>query len=759
MLSIVALVLVSQQNPSGLALPNTAKVADVVAFSSPSEVELGGLLGERYSANEHARLPVVDEDELLNGFRHRPGKQSWIGEHVGKWLHAASLTYLAHQDPALRAKMDRVVSGLLATQGSDGYLGTYPEGKRFSLAQDSDWDVWVHKYCMIGLLSYYQATHEPAALASCERIGELLLKTFAPGGQKFSKAGTHEGMAATSVLEPVVLLYRATGDTRYLRFARRIVNSFEEPEGSHLERDLLTTHSVAKSANGKAYEMLSNLVGLTELYRATGEPRYLKPVKIAWKDIVANRLYLTGSGSSLEHWTPDGLMPNGENANVGETCVTVTWMQLNLEMLRLTGESKYVDQVERSTYNHLLGSQRSDGAAWCYYSPLEGKRHPSSETTCCLSSGPRGIALLPTFSYASRSQGVDVNMYGPSTYDGKLALRQTGNYPFASDISLKIDKAPSKPMTLRLRIPGWVTHPAVQLNGKPLNGATAGKYLSLHRTWKAGDTIQLHFPMPITTVEGHGSNSGFRAYTLGPLVYAATYSELVGASMKERLGLGGRSLRRVGEDRLDGQGFGEADGYVATGGHPAVPRKVVFVPFYRAGDQEARYSVWLRTKPSLRVALEESPFGGGPELTSRVGNVIGSFADGDPTTLYNTYTNSKLTEDWYAVVIDHPATIDRVLFRHGQNYHDGGWFDTSTGKPKVQIRRTKDGEWETIGSLDAYPKTDAVHQPSLVDGQAFEFQCAPMEVVGVRVVGKPSHGDRPEQNFSSCAELAAFRPH
>ena len=768
MLSLLAYIVVGQQNPSGLVLPHTAKVADVVELSAPSQVQLNGLLGDRYAASEHGRLPVVDEDELLEGFRHRPGKQAWIGEHVGKWLHAASLTYLAHHDPALRMKMDRVVRGLLATQDPDGYLGTYPAGKRFSLAPDSDWDVWVHKYCIIGLLAYYQATHVPVALKSARRIGDLLVRTFRPGGKLLSQAGTHEGMASTSVLEPIVLLYRATADTRYLQFARRIVESFNEPSGSHIERDLLATHSVAKTANGKAYEMLSNLVGLSELYRATGEPRYLRPAQIAWNDIVTHRLYLTGTGSSMEHWTQDGVMPNGEGDDVGETCVTVTWIQLNLELLRLTGDSRCVDQIERSVYNHLLGSQRPDGAAWCYYSPLNGRRHPSSDTTCCLSSGPRGIALLPTFAYASRSDGVDVNLYGSSSYSGTLRLHQMGRYPFSNqtdllgvrdgkalkkfstDITLAVDTSPKSPRSLRLRIPSWANQASVKLGNRPVEGVSAGHYLTIRRVWHAGDRVYLHFPLPVTTVVGSGSNAGYRAFTVGPLVYAADSSAMSGSPNTARIRIGNNAP----EQESDNDGL-RVDGFIETSGQALQPRGLVLRPFFEAGANGSQYSVWLRSKDA--PVLPESLLSYGEESQSRMGNVHGSIADGDPATFSVTFNNMLSDADWYAVVIPSPVEVSRIVFRHGQSFHDGGWFDTSSGKPQIQVLRTKGGDWETVGTLDAYPQTDGTHDPDIDSGQAFELKFPPTKIIGLRILGKPSHGDNPAQNFSSCAELEAYQ--
>ncbi len=754
MLPFLAYIVVGQQNPTGLALPGTAKVADAVSLSAPSTARMGGLLGERYRVNEAARLLNVDEDELLAGFRHRPGKQSWIGEHVGKFLHAASLTYMAGRSPALKAKLDRVVSGLLATQVADGYLGTYPVGKRFGMAQDSEWDVWVHKYNLLGLLAYHQATQNGIALEGAKRVGDLLIKTFGPGGKSINSAGTHQGMAATSVLEPIVLLYRASKDPRYLQFARHIVEAYDEPNGPHIIKDLLRTGSVAQTANGKAYEMLSNLVGLAELYRETGEDRYLKPVRIAWNDIVKNRLYLTGTGSAREHWTADGFKPNRDRDNVGETCVSTTWIQLNTQLLRLTGDSKYVDQLERTVYNHLLGSQRADGQAWCYYSSLNGSRHPRTDINCCLSSGPRAIAMLPSFAYTTRKGGVDVNLYGPSTYAGALRLLQSTDYPNKGAVRVVVAAAPKTPTTLRLRIPGWAAKASVRLNGSRLPGVTPGRYFQILRMWKANDSVQLEFPMPLQKVEGRGSDAGRRAYTIGPLVLAADYAQTPGLPATSEVLLRSDQPKVIARGRYEMEALYEVDGYLAVRGRKPIVRKVVLVPFFLAGSTGLPYEVWMRTERTKRAASHAilRP----RQSSSRDGNVVGSICDGDPQTTLNTYTGGMAQEDWFAIHGDAPVSVGRVVFHHGMSYHDGGWFDTSSGKPQVQVLREPGGAWETVGVLAGYPATTGAQNSGLVNGQQFVLEFAPRKVLGVRVIGKPAGGDRPEQAFVSCGELQAF---
>ena len=65
--------------------------------------------------------------------------------------------------------------------------------------------------------------------------------------------------------------------------------------------------------------------------------------------------------------------------------------------------------------------------------------------------------------------------------------------------------------------------------------------------------------------------------------------------------------------------------------------------------------------------------------------------------------------------------------------------------------------WQDVGELKDYPATTATSAGTLRDGEMFTCHLpAPVKVIGVRVVGKPSCGDNPKQAFSSCGELQAF---
>ena len=165
-----------------------AQLPDVATPLPISKVHLNGYLGGRVGRNEANRLRNVDLEPLLAGYKKRPGSHPWIGEHIGKWLHASTLAWGNTRDTALKAKIDEAVKALIATQEEDGYLGTYVPEKRFGLYNGSDWDVWSHKYNLLGLLTYYQYTGYEPALQACKKMGDLLDRTFGKGRKKIGRA-------------------------------------------------------------------------------------------------------------------------------------------------------------------------------------------------------------------------------------------------------------------------------------------------------------------------------------------------------------------------------------------------------------------------------------------------------------------------------------------------------------------------------------------------------------------------------------------
>jgi DUF1680 family protein len=602
--------------PAG-ADPRPFRVAptlpDVIELPSPSAVQLDGYLGERVVANEKNRLAKVDLEPLLAGFRQKPGSHPWIGEHIGKWMHAATLAWANTGDRDLRAKLDDAAAELVKAQEPDGYLGTYVPEKRFGLYEGSDWDVWSHKYDLMGLLTYYQYTGNEPALQACRKIGDLLIKTFGPGRKSILSAGTHMGMAATSVLEPMVLLYRHTADERYLEFARYIVASWDETNGPHVLQTLLSEKNVQKTANGKAYEMLSNLVGLCELARVTGNRDYLQAAVNAWEDIVANRLYLTGSASQSEHFHNDFSLPNEEKANVAETCVTTTWIQLNSQLLRLTGQSRYGDELEKTFYNHLAAAQRPDGAEWCYFTSLEGKKPYGPGINCCVSSGPRGMALVPQHAWLkSREEGKEtlvLNLFDASHANLSLngspvMVELRSGFPRQGSATLVFGIRQPASFALALRLPSWAAPCQAEISGRKidLTPNANGWGVVPSRDWKDGEEVALHFNVSGRLVLGEHGNKGKAALMWGPFVLAYDNKRNESLPDAEMLGLLKPSDQPL---RLKpGPELGFTTRVRAAGQDDLL--SATFVPFADAGWDGGSYRVWLRA-PGVPLARSDAP--------------------------------------------------------------------------------------------------------------------------------------------------------
>ncbi|MBN2579785.1 MAG: glycoside hydrolase family 127 protein [Pirellulales bacterium] len=740
-----------------------AKLPDRAELLPLSAVRIDGWLGARIDANEKNRLLTVDTVPLLAGYHKRPGNHPWIGEHVGKWLHAATLAWAYTGDPALKEKLDRTAAELIGCQEPDGYLGTYLPDKRFGLYPEADWDVWSHKYNLIGLLTYYRYTGNESALSACRKMGDLLIRTF-PTKRSILAAGTHVGMAATSVLEPMVLLYRTTGDERYLDFARYIVQSWDEPNGPQIMSALLRGTPVNRIANAKAYEMLSNLVGLCELARVTGDRRMLEAVLRAWSDVVKNRLYLTGSMSAGERFQSDYILPNDTMPRVCETCVTTTWIQLNLQLLRLTGQAKFGDELERALYNHQAAAQHPRGDDWCYYTALEGKKPYDRHITCCHSSGPRGMALAPLTAYLKiRTDGKDVlavdtfeTSRAAVSLDGQpVTIQQQSEFPRKGVSTLTFHTARPAVFGLKIRVPAWADNVRLSLEeGSISETSLQDGWLSLPaRTWHDGDRAVLDFDLSPRLIAGDHGNAGRDALAWGPFVLAYDHKRNPGMPAPRSVVLtDARPLLTL----LPGLPLQLETQVMVPGGQE--PQTAIFSPFADAGSDGGTYGVWLLA-PGTKLPPNSSLLAGGEESRSRQGNVDGAINDGNPDTFVVTFNGEKTDEDWFAVTLSRPATIGRIVFSHGANFHDGGWFDAGQAKPWVQIQRQKGGDWETVGRLSDYPSTTATDAAGLVPGRKFTLRLPKSVAIwAVRVLGVPACGDNSRQAFSSCSELQAFKP-
>jgi len=591
----------------GPVVPN--KVAD--RYVPASYQAIGGYLGYRLDVNLQKRLLHIDSATILAGFERRPGAQTWIGEHVGKFLFSASKTYAYSHDPELRQLMDAVVRTYIACQLPDGYLGTYLYKDRWT-----EWDVWAHKYAILGLVNYYSVTGYKPALETAQRAADLICSTFGDDSAKrdLMQAGDHNGLAPGSILEPMVDLYRYTGHPRYLAFCRYILRAYEQQDGPQIVSHLEKSADVTKIGDAKAYEMLSCFLGILKYYKLTGENKYLHLLQEAWTDIATHRLYITGTASDHEIFVETGILKASNDDMMGEGCVTVTWIQFNLALLQVTGDLKYSAEIERSVYNQLLAAEDPQTGCVSYYTALMGVKPYRCDQgfSCCLSSVPRGISLIPemiggkidgTFTLLLYENGVATTSV--SGQDGSavpLVVRSSTRFPADGLADLSIEPAQPAAFTIDLRVPEWAGNFYAVVAGQRYS-ALKGGIVSIKRSWKKGDAVKISFTMPVEVLPGGISYPHAVAFRRGPQVLALDKALNPGVDSLGDISYAGGSAHHDATGRLRLTDASAAlpaawswkEAFYLDAKIGDTSKKVMLVPFAEASQTTGDVAVWVNS--------------------------------------------------------------------------------------------------------------------------------------------------------------------
>lgn len=527
------------------------KVSDAVsdAMFFPSEdgsAKFSGVLGGSLDASMKGDMLSWDVDDLVRPFKTRPENKLWQIEFWGKWFTSAALAYSYEPSPQLDKILKYAASELLKTQAADGSITTYKKGAEFS-----HWDLWGRKYVLLGLLAEYVRTGDVAVLAAAKKHADNIMASVGDGKKigNICEIGMWQGMASSSLLEPMVLLYKYTGDKKYLDYSEWIVSCWTKdgPKPDLVSKALAGTYVVDmfdKPKKGtkdymagglsKSYEMMSCYEGLLELYRITGNEKYKRAAVNAAKAIAEREITVLGSGSIWERWTDGKFRQQEDSEHWMETCVSATWIKLCAQLLRLTGDPSYADSIELAAYNALAAAQRADGKWWAHYSRMKGVRTLAPEQSgmhmnCCVASGPRALFLLPKIAYMSgRGNSVYVNLYEngfgkvgvPSV--GEVTLNVSGADFGADRLRAKIALDMPKglhPFSVCLRIPPWSKKTEISVNGQKAAAPDAGIYAVLKRDWKSGDEIEIDFDSR-AFAERDPSNPSLVAVRRGPYVYA-----------------------------------------------------------------------------------------------------------------------------------------------------------------------------------------------------------------------------------------------
>ena len=595
-------------------------------------VRLKGYLGGRLDAMIERHVAGTDVDYITETFFEKAERKGWWQtEFWGKFMHAA-VPYLEYAPTEkLRDSVERGLERVLSSQEASGYIGNYPDELRCG----EGWDVWGMKYTMMGLLHHYDGErgteNGKRALEACRRLCDYVIGELGPGGKRgreLWQTGNWSGYASSSILEPVVWLYRRTRERKYLDFAAYIVKGMTEPASGPRLLDLALRGVSVADRNGhgnaadesgnyvmkhsrlKAYEMMSCYQGLLEYCEVAGRRDLLSAALATAEDIAGEEVNLAGGCAASERWFHGARKQHLPYASLQETCVTTTWMRFCEKLLDLTGETVWADRIERTFYNAYLAAMKADGSSFAAYTPLSGNRwsgmhHCYMHTDCCTANGPRGFLCFLRKFFRMKDGDAVFNFYASATVRGKRAdgspvsFEMYSLYPRSDHVRI-VSRTEGR-LAAKFRIPAWSAATSVKLNGEELAGVKAGTYFGIDREWRLGDIVEMRFEMPVVAhVLDHHV-----AFTRGPVLLARD-SRFADGDMTEpfRSGTVGDGRRMDGFTAVRTPSEAMWMAFSATlpiGSHhenreAALPSTVFFCDFASAGNAWTRtngYRTWF----------------------------------------------------------------------------------------------------------------------------------------------------------------------
>jgi DUF1680 family protein len=220
----------------------------------------------------------------------------------------------------------------------------------------------------------------------------------------------------------------------------------------------------------------------------------------------------------------------------------------NQRMNLMTGDTKFIDVLERSLYNGARDGLSLSGDRFFYGNPVASSgRHFRREwfgTACCPANIARLVASMGDYIYGVSDKGLWVNLFVGSNTTLKygkvdVPVKLETNYPWDGNVKLTLDPKSKVKFAVHVRIPGWATGEAapgdlykfegksntsftLALNGKPATYTMEKGYATIDREWKKGDQLELILPMDVKRIVSRPElkqDEDRVALQRGPLVY------------------------------------------------------------------------------------------------------------------------------------------------------------------------------------------------------------------------------------------------
>ena len=514
-------------------------------------------------------------------------------------LEAAILSLQTHPDPALQAQIDARIN-TLRQRPSRGNSG-------FEVAT-----------------TYFKVTGRRDLLDKAIEAAEALYQDFKTNNPPFS-GGERDALNC-------VQLYRVTQDRKHLDLAKHYLDIRGLENSVNRSRHNQSYKPVIEQTDavGHAVNCATLMLSLADVGVLTGRKEYFTAAQRMWTDAVHRKMYITGGVGTTgnEGFGEPYSLPN--ISAYAETCAVLMFMTLSHRLFLATGDSKYIDVMERGLYNNALSGVSASGNRFFYVNRLASagdgrdQRWERASLECCPPNLVRFLASMPGYIYAQGPGGtIYVNLYlssqAPFDVGGTtLRLSVDSEMPWGGASKITVATERDVKAIVKLRIPGWArgqvlpgnlysyvnkveTPSTVSING---SGVTATPdqtgYVSIDRHWKNGDVIEIAFPIETRWVaadERVKEDRGRMAVERGPIVYCVDEPHSEGEQALGLLFDRARAMRPAVEKDF----FGGVTLLYTDARKIAAPSQslghVTLVPYYLwANRGPGEMTVWLSTR-------------------------------------------------------------------------------------------------------------------------------------------------------------------
>lgn len=434
----------------------------------------------------------------------------WRGEFWGKYILSTVEACRYYEDEELKERIRNAVSGLLATQDDNGYVGTYSNP---DFVMGNSWNVWNCKYSLWALVECWELLEDENILKSAKRLADYLLTVIDSEALDIVRTGNYYGMPSSSILKPMILLYNATGDKKYLDFSEYIVrqwaignNGLPNILNNGLEGKPVHTWSpeIDPYTWAKGYEFISCVEGLAELYKVTGEKKYLDAAKKIHASLAEWECSPVGSVSFNDKLVGS----SGQINSISEMCDAVYWNRLSFALFKLSGDEKYIQAIERTLYNTYLSafnSEKTWSLLWLRMSHIHipAQNHFLQHHQCCLDNLPRGLFQAAEAALTYGNGNVYLSLFNEGEGDvvlpsaNNVHVKIEGDFLASSKVKVNLSLQKTEQFNFLIRLPHWSKKTTFRINGSKLKTQNSNNWMAINRKWKEGDIIDISFELGI----------------------------------------------------------------------------------------------------------------------------------------------------------------------------------------------------------------------------------------------------------------------